>query len=112
MPRRAVHISGSIGRWTAEADGETLPVLHTTWWNVASGEYLDPMKGAKLDGAKYTAYVERLRSCDRAIMQKDTDSVTLRRGGYVGVFRFTDLDVRQDGSISLEIVERIADFKP
>jgi len=111
MSRKQVRILGSVGRWTAEADGETLPVLHNQWWDVRSGTYLDPMEGVPQDRGKWPDYVARLRECDRAIIQKDADPITLRRSGYIGVFRFADLDVREDGAIALKIVERLSDAK-
>ena len=111
MRRPQVKVTGSIGRWTAEADGETLPVLHSQHWDVRSGNYLDPMKGVSKDRGKWPDYVARLHECDRVIIQKDTDPDTLRRDGYIGVFRFTNLDVREDGSIALRIIERLADAK-
>lgn len=112
MARPRLRIVGSRGRWTAEAGPETLPVLHATWWSPRTGDYCDPMAGVNLQGARYVDYAARLRQTDRAIIQRDADPDSLTRDGYLGVFRFVDLEIAAAGAISLKIVERIADAKP
>ncbi|MBV0890709.1 hypothetical protein KTN05_02445 [Paracoccus sp. Z118] len=112
MERPLDPAEGSASRWTAETGGQVLPILHSTWWNLASGDYLDPMRDVLVDGPAYDDYVARLRSGDRVIMQKDADPVTLAPAGIEGVFRFSNLDVRPDGSIRLVLGERVADANP
>lgn len=109
--RPRVRIRGSRGRWTAEADGETLPVLHSTFWNVRTGRYHSPGEGFDPAGGKFTELQHLLRHGDRVIMQKDSDPVTLARAAYIGVFRYADLDIAADGAVSLKITHRIADAR-
>ena len=109
--RPAVHIKGSRGRWTAEADGETLPVLHSTFWDVGTGLYRSPGEGFDPAGRKFTELQQLLRGGDRIIMQKDADPVTLARAAYIGVFRYADLDIGADGAVRLTIIQRIADAR-
>ncbi len=69
------------------------------------------MTDADINGAKYRDYVTRLKEGDKCIIQKDADAETLRRRGYVGVFRYSDLQLGDDGSIGLNIIARVADPK-
>lgn len=103
---RPVRIAGARGNWTAMVEGDRLAVLHTTWRKGTDG-YEDPMIGAKTDGAKYTRFVEALRAHDRVVLQRDARDGSLARDGYVGLFRTTDLTIRDDGSISLCLAERL-----
>jgi hypothetical protein len=106
LPR--IKFTGSRGSWLARAGCDLLPVIHNTWYDGA-GRYHDPMVGAKLDGAKYRSFVEALASGDRAIMQNTPDRSTFARKGYVGLFRYEDFVIDDDGAITLRIVERLAD---
>lgn len=107
MPRR-VHIHGERGRWVAEVDGRWLAVLHNSWRAGPTG-YFDPMDGASVGGARYAELVGALRDHDEAVIQRDKSRDDFSRAGYVGVFRFKDLAIGQDGSIRLTLVERTAD---
>jgi hypothetical protein len=104
---RRVNIHGERGRWLAEVEGAWLAVIHTTWRQGATG-YHDPMAGAKIDGARYTEFVQALRDHDRVVIQRDKPG-TFDRDGYVGVFKFTSLEIRPDGAVSLILTERLAD---
>jgi len=108
MPR-IVHIQGKRGAWTAEVEGRQLAVLHSSWRQGASG-YHDPMEGVKLDGKRYRDLVDALKTYDLAVVQRDAGE-NLDRDGYVGVFRFKDLEIGPGGEISLILTERFADHR-
>ena len=107
MAHLRMKIVGRRGRWLADAGGEALPVLHGNW-RVPPDRYRDPMDGVDADGAKYVEYVAALRAGDRAIIQRDAGPDDLSRAGYVGVFRYADLEIGEDHSIALRLTERIA----
>ncbi len=110
-PRRQVHIHGVRGQWTAEVEGKQLAVLHNTWWqDRRSNRYHDPMQGVLREGARYLARIAALRMHDLAVMQRD-GGPKMERDGYLGVFRFRNLVIGEDGAISLDLVERYADPK-
>ena len=108
MPKR-VKILGERGRWTAEVDGKRLAVIHDTW-RVGSTGYHDPMEGAKIDGKRYQEFVEALRGHPEVILQRDGKG-SFARDGYIGVFAFTNLSINADGSIDLQLTNRVADPK-
>lgn len=103
-----VKIVGKRGEWLASVDGEPLPVIHNTW-RVGKDGYSDPKEGVDRDGEKYLEYVARLRETDRVVLQEDREDGSLARADYIGVFRFSDLAVAEDGAISLKLVARVAD---
>ena len=105
MPPKRVKIRGERGRWLAEAEGRWLPVIHNTWRQGRDG-YHDPMQGTK--GKRYEEFVEALRAQDLVILQKDVEG-TFFRDSYIGIFAFKNLDIGNDGSISLTLVSRYAD---
>ncbi|MGR3343432.1 MAG: hypothetical protein ACU0DI_09460 [Paracoccaceae bacterium] len=86
--------------------GDRLAVIHDIWWTPPSN-YFDPMKGAKTEGKRYTDFIAALNAHDRAIMQRTAEDGSFARLGYVGVFRFNNLAVGDDGSVSLTIFERL-----
>ena len=109
---RGGKIIGARGDWTAEFEGVRLAVIHRHWWTPPD-KYFDPMTGAKIDGARYQAYVAALRAYNRVVMQRDdprrTDTplgLTLDRRGYIGVFNFDNLMIHTDGSIEMRITGR------
>lgn len=69
------------------------------------------MAGVNCDGARYTDYVDALAKGDRAIVQRDKSGDDLSRDGYIGLFRYEDFCRNEDGSISLKIVERLANAR-
>jgi hypothetical protein len=81
-----------------------LPVIHNTWRRGETG-YFDPMLEAKLDGKRYSEFVEALRSENLVIMQRDKKG-SLEREGYIGIFEFGDLEIGKDGSIKLTLLSR------
>jgi len=103
-----VRITGTRGSWSAEVEGETLPVLHTTW-RVGLIGYHDPMTGVDPAGKRYRDFVDLLRRSDRAVVQRDAADGSLARDGYVGVFSYRDLRVAEDGAVSLEFIARVGE---
>ena len=100
-------ITGHRGQWTADVEGRELGVLHTSWREGVTG-YFDPMEGAKADGAKHARLAEALRSNDLAVMQRDTPGDPgLSRDGYIGIFSYKDLQIGDDGSVRLTLVDRV-----
>ena len=98
---------GSIGRWTAEADGQTLPVLQDTWWDGSTG-YHDPMKdNVKGHWKKYREYVSLLSSTSQAILQRD-EKPGLRRKSYIGVFEICEVRIEPDLQVTLRVGRQIA----
>lgn len=65
------------------------------------------MIGAKIDGKRYADFVNALCSHDKVIVQKTAEDGSFARLGYIGVFRFDKLEIGEDGSISLRLVERL-----
>jgi hypothetical protein len=104
-----VHIVGARGDRTAEVEGRRLAVIHSSWREGLTG-YHDPMTAAKTDGRRYRDLLSALRAHDLVVVQRDAPG-GLERDGYVGVFRFRDLAVGDDGAIRLTLVERYADPK-
>lgn len=104
---KRVKISGSRGVWTAVVEGRTLGVLHASWRRGAT-DYFDPMLGGDPVGVKFRDLVKALTESELAVIQRDKGE-GLARDGYIGVFRFKDLIVGPDGSISLTITERYAE---
>ena len=107
MTVRAVKFRGAQGDWTVSVDGERLPVVSDVWFTPPHA-YFDPMDGANITGKRYADYVEALRSKDRVVMQKTAGDGDFTRRGYIGVFRFTGLDVDEStGAIGMKLVERL-----
>jgi hypothetical protein len=102
-----VAIAGRRGWWCAKVGGDVLAVLHSNW-RVGGDRDLDPMTDVDQDGAKYREYVDALRARDRVVLQRDAGPGDLNRKGYVGIFRHADLEIGDDGPISLRLVERVA----
>jgi len=103
---RPVKIVGARGDWTATVEGKRLAVIHNIWWTPPSS-YFDPMDHAKLDGKRYRDFVQALQGNDTAIMQKTATDGSFSRLGYVGLFRYQDVVVGEDGSVALTITERL-----
>ena len=66
------------------------------------------MIGAKIDGKRYADFLHALRTYDTAVMQKTAKDGSFARLGYVGVFRFSNLEIGESGAVDLKIVERLA----
>ncbi|MBT8417351.1 MAG: hypothetical protein KJO42_07910 [Silicimonas sp.] len=103
---RPVKVKGKRGDWTVDMDGTHTAVIHDLWYT-PPGAYHDPMEGVDLKGARYTDFIGALKDSDTVVMQKSKDDGTLARLGYIGVFKFKDLDVADDGAVSLTITERL-----
>ena len=99
-------IVGHRGQWTADVDGQELAVLHNTWRVGTTGSH-DPMERAKTDGAKHKRLTEALAANEVAVMQRDGTDDGLSRDGYIGLFSYRDLEIGDDGSIKLVLVDRI-----
>lgn len=112
-------IKGSRGKWTAEYEGQTLPVIHNL--------RVTRTKGA--DGvvrAKYSDDFDQVRAGKSAadwvsafdnpnqwvIVQRGVEDAagteTRARDGYIGVFKFANLDLKSGLGCDLDLVERIA----
>ena len=99
-------IVGHRGQWTADVEGQELAVLHNTW-RVGTTGYHDPMERAKTDAAKHKRLAEALAANDVAVMQRDADEDALTKDGYIGLFSYKDLEIGEDGSIKLVLVDRV-----
>ena len=71
------------------------------------------MRGVNADGRRYTEFIDALRREALVVVQKDkereNDREPLARAGYVGVFRFKDLEIGNDNSVKLTLIQRYAD---
>jgi hypothetical protein len=110
MPRARVKIRGERGRWVAEVDGEWLAVIHNTW-RVGPDGYADPMEGVDRSKKRFSEYAEALRRYDRVVLQRDAGGGDLSRNGYIGVFRFDNLEILDAQPVRLRLLERVADPK-
>ena len=99
-------IVGHRGQWTADVEGRELAVLHNTW-RVGMTGYHDPMEGAKSDGAKHKRLTDALAANDIAVMQRDADDEGATKNGYIGLFSYKDLEIGEDGSNKLVLVDRV-----
>jgi hypothetical protein len=108
--RRRVRIIGHRGGWTATVEGRTLGVIHHLYRQGA--RYHAPIMPEHVGGAKLRALEQALRENDLVVVQRDKDIETVARDGYVGVFRFTDLDFDPGRGLSLTLTERYADPLP
>ena len=99
-------IVGHRGQWTADVGGQEMAVLTNTW-RVGKTGYHDPMEGAKVEGAKHKRLTEALAANDVAVMQRDAGDGSFSRNGYIGLFSYRDLEIGEDGSIKLVLVDRI-----
>jgi hypothetical protein len=102
----AKKIVGHRGQWTADVAGRELAVLHSTW-RVGTNGYHDPMEKAKTDGAKHKRLTDALTANDVAVMQRDAADDGLSRDGYIGLFSYKDVEIGDDGSITLTLVDRV-----
>jgi len=103
-----IKIKGARGVWTAEVGGKNLAVLHNTLWNKSTGVYWAEIRPQDKGGARLHSLLEALRAFDEVVMQRDVSTDDFSRDGYIGVFRFTDLDIGED-HLSLRLTERVAD---
>lgn len=108
LPR--VTVKGSRADWIAAAGADRLPVIHDTWYGKA-GAYHDPMTDADQEGKYYKAFVTLLGQTDRVIMQRDKTPGSQERDGYIAVFKFQDLELHEDGAVTLKVTERVADIR-
>lgn len=109
MTVRRVRISGERGRWVAEVEGRWLGVLHHTLREGKNG-YRAPIAPEHPGQKRFEELIDALKTHDLAVVQRDADPVTLARNGYVGVFRFKDLEVDLETlELRLQLVERYAD---
>lgn len=99
-------ITGFRGQWTADVAGTELAVLHNTW-RVGTTGYFDPMEKAKSDGEKHKRLTDALASNDVAVMQRDAGDEALTREAFIGLFSYKDLEIGDDGSIKLTLVDRV-----
>lgn len=107
--RHKVKIKATRGVWTADVAGERLGILHAIYWTPPNA-YHDPARGGPDTAKRHADLVEALRRTDRAVVQRDRpEGATATRDGYVGVFRFEGLVIGDDGSITLKLVERVAE---
>jgi hypothetical protein len=98
------------GRWVADVEGRLLGVLHHTQ-RVGLDKYQAAILPEHL-GSKRLAELERaLRENEHVVVQRDKDSVTLARDGYVGVFTFKDLVFDPDEGLKLTFTGKYAEPK-
>ncbi len=81
-------------------------MIHSVWRR-GTDDYFDPMNGVSTHWKRYQTFIEALQTHDCVVLQKTADDGSFARLGYIGVFRFTDLKVGADGSISLKLLERM-----
>jgi hypothetical protein len=112
-------IRGACGKWTAEFDEQMLPVIHN----------LEVIRTQEPDGVMNGSYrgdcelfgVSKAASDWMVAFDNPNNWVIVQRGakepagketrgrdGCLGVFRFSDLDLKEGYGCYLEIVERIA----
>lgn len=99
-------ITTTRGQWTADVEGRELAVLRSGR-RVGTTGYFDPMAVAKADGAKFERLLAALAGNDVAVLQRDEEDAPKSRDGYVGLFSYKDLQVGEDGSITLTFVDRV-----
>ena len=99
-------ITAFRGQWTADVAGEELAVLHNTM-RVGTTGYFDPMEKSKSDQDKHKRLTDALVANDVAVMQRDKDDEALSRDAYIGLFSYKDLEIGDDGSITLTLVDRV-----
>lgn len=112
-------IKGTRGKWTAEYEGLTLPVIHNSRIARSKGangtilaKYSDDFEQAR-SGKSASDWVAAFDNPNQwVIVQRGVkDAVgneTRERDGYVGVFKFTNLDLKDGYGCDLDLVERIA----
>ncbi len=63
-----------------------------------------------LNQKRFQELVAALEGNDLVVIQRDRDAQTLARDGYVGVFRFTDLNIDTENlRLTLRFTEKYAD---
>lgn len=107
---RRVKINGVRGRWIAEVEGRWLAVLHHLHRRGADG-YESMILPEHVGTKRLDELLKALRENDLVVVQRDADPETLARDGYVGVFRFADLQFDEATGISLRFTGRYADPK-
>lgn len=111
---RLVKITGERGRWLAEVEGQWLAVLHDSHWNFHNHSYHAPLRPEDRGTKRCEEFLAALRAHPLAVMQRDapaTDTGSLARTGYIGVFRFGGLVITED-HLSLTLSERYASPRP
>lgn len=106
--RPKLKVKAARGAWTAQVDGRQLAVLQQKWW-APPHRYHDPMLGDASEGPRYTAMLDALQAQNQVVIQRDRGEGATPVTGYIGVFRFEELAIGADGSVSLKLVERTAD---
>ena len=105
---RLVKINGERGRWVAEVEGQWLAVLHHTQ-RIGPHDHFMPLNwGDPRKSRRYQEFEDALKTHDLAVIQRDGDPITLSRDGYVGVFRFANLQIDYSSGIRLRFTERYA----
>lgn len=88
-----------------------LAVLHSTEMKPGN-RYVSSFLPEHIGSKRLDSLEQALRENDLAVIQKDSDAVSLRRVGYVGVFRFKDLIFdTATGEFSLTLTEKYAEAK-
>lgn len=108
---RRVAIGGERGRWVAEVEGRWLAVIHHSLREGPTG-YRAAIAPEHPGQKRFQEFVAALEAHDLVVVQRDKDPVSLARNGYVGVFRFADLNIDLDSLVlTLRLVARYADPK-
>lgn len=100
-----VKISGARTDWTARVDDQKLAVIHNIWWT-PPGHYHDPMTDIDVSGKRYREFCEALVEYPFAVMQRTATDGTLKRLGFIDMFDFKDLEIADNGAVSLTITGR------
>lgn len=108
-PRR-VKINGVRGGWLAEVEGNWLAVLHHSL-REGPDRYRAPIRPQDVGTKRLQGLEAALRTHDLVVVQRDKDPVSLARDGYIGVFRFTDLNFDGVSEFSLRFTEKYAEPK-
>ena len=109
MPKQ-VKINGVRGRWVAEVEGQWLGVLHHML-RVGPTGYAAPILPEHIGSKRLQELEDALRAHELVVIQRDKDSVSLARDGYVGVFHFKDLVFDPVRGIHMTFTGRYADPK-
>lgn len=95
--------------WTADFGGRQLAVLHNTLWNRSDHTYHTEIRPQDKGTKRLDVLLDALRRHDMIVMQRDRSRTDFTRNGYVGVFRFADLDIGDD-QLCLRLTERVDKF--
>lgn len=100
---------GHQGSWYAEWEGEKVPCIHRHPTLLTGMHYEAPIWDAP---ERHLRYLDDIRRLGKVVLTKSEllETGHYARQGYIALFRVENVELDAEGSIHLDLVERLHDF--